>query len=74
MLTDDSSNPRQIPNISNMVSFSANVTMSVLELSLEWCQREAMRWLVRDAKPNDSLFFHCTLIFSSLFITSFIFI
>jgi len=23
---------------------------------------EAMRWLVRDAKPNDSLFFHCTLI------------
>lgn len=22
-----------------------------------------MQWLVRDAKPNDSLFFHCTLIF-----------
>lgn len=37
--------------------------MSVPELFLEWRQRDAMKWLVRDAKPNDSLFFHCTLIF-----------
>jgi len=37
--------------------------MSVPELSLvEWYQIEAMNWLVRDAKPNDSLFFHCALI------------
>ena len=70
MLTDDSRNPRQIPTANNIVSFSVNVRMSVPELFLEWHQREAMRWLVRDAKPNDSLFFHCTLIFSSLLITS----
>lgn len=62
MLTDDSRNPRQIPTNRNIVSLSSNVTMSVPDLSLEPNQIEAMRWLVRDAKPNDSLFFHCTLI------------
>ena len=25
-----------------------------------------MEWLVRDAQPNDSLFFHCTLSFFSI--------
>ncbi|KAI0091227.1 caspase domain-containing protein [Irpex rosettiformis] len=38
MLTDDSSNPRQIPTKQNIL--------------------QAMQWLVRDAHPNDSLFFH----------------
>ncbi|EPQ52837.1 peptidase C14 [Gloeophyllum trabeum ATCC 11539] len=38
MLTDDASNPRQIPTKDNILA--------------------AMQWLVRDAQPNDSLFFH----------------
>jgi len=38
MLTDNSPNPREIPNLKNMI--------------------DAMHWLVHDAKPNDSLFFH----------------
>ena len=36
--------------------------MLISELSLEWYQIDAMHWLVRDAKPDDSYFFHCTLI------------
>ncbi|KAI0775287.1 caspase domain-containing protein [Trametes elegans] len=38
VLTDDASNPRQVPTRDNMLA--------------------AMQWLVRDAQPNDSLFFH----------------
>ncbi|KAI9057303.1 hypothetical protein FKP32DRAFT_1584268 [Trametes sanguinea] len=38
VLTDDATNPRQIPTKDNMLA--------------------AMQWLVRDAQPNDSLFFH----------------
>jgi len=38
LLSDDSSNPRQIPTKINML--------------------DAMRWLVQDAQPNDSLFLH----------------
>ena len=39
LLTDDSSDPRQIPTRQNML--------------------DAMRWLVRSARTDDSLFFHC---------------
>ncbi|KAF4591056.1 Ca(2+)-dependent cysteine protease [Pleurotus pulmonarius] len=38
VLTDDATNPRQLPTRDNMI--------------------RAMGWLVRDAQPNDSLFFH----------------
>ena len=44
LLTDDSSDPRQIPTRQNML--------------------DAMRWLVRSARTDDSLFFHCMSIFS----------
>ena len=37
----------------------------VSEPSLEWNQIDAMHWLVDDAKPGDSFFFHCALIFCS---------
>lgn len=39
LLTDDSSDPRQIPTRQNIL--------------------DAMRWLVRSARTDDSLFFHC---------------
>lgn len=38
MLTDDSTDPREIPDKANML--------------------RAMEWLVKDARPDDSLFFH----------------
>ncbi|KAJ8521737.1 hypothetical protein ONZ45_g1645 [Pleurotus djamor] len=38
ILTDDKTDPRQIPTRENMI--------------------RAMQWLVKDARPNDSLFFH----------------
>lgn len=44
LLTDDSSDPRQIPTRQNML--------------------DAMRWLVRSARTDDSLFFHCMSIFT----------
>ena len=55
MLTDDSTNPRQKPTKQNIV----RISFVVFEVVLNCAQIQAMHWLVRDAKPNDSLFFHC---------------
>ncbi|KAG9315191.1 metacaspase-1 [Chiua virens] len=53
-LTDNSSNPRSQPTRQNIVRGVFGPVC--VELTLN--QLDAMQWLVRDAQPNDSLFFH----------------
>lgn len=55
ILTDNSSHPRQLPTRQNMVRC---VSRQILGDFMIY-QIDAMHWLVRDARPNDSLFFHC---------------
>ena len=57
MLTDDSTNPRQMPTRENMVRFLYTTFMYCPTLYPS--QLQAMQWLVRGASPNDALFFHC---------------
>lgn len=59
MLTDDAQNSRQIPTKQNIVCCTS-LYVSSLRL-IRSSQLQAMQWLVRDAQPNDSLFFHCKL-------------
>jgi metacaspase-1 len=55
LLSDDQSNPRAIPTRENIVC----VLITLFYCRLTIMQLSAMQWLVRDAQPNDSLFFHC---------------
>jgi hypothetical protein len=54
VLTDNSSHPRQQPTRQNMV----RCVPKPISGGLMFYQIDAMHWLVRDARPNDSLFFH----------------
>ena len=59
ILTDNSSHPRQQPTQQNIVcSLPPRLTLA----DPMFYQIDAMHWLVRDARPNDSLFFHCMLL------------
>lgn len=69
MLTDDARNPRQIPTRDNIVSgpsFHVYFVLFMFSIKLQ-----AMQWLVGNAQPHDSLFFHCKFfIISSTFLYS----
>lgn len=58
ILTDNSSHPRQQPTRQNMVRRVPRPISGDLMVY----KIDAMHWLVRDARPNDSLFFHCMLL------------
>lgn len=55
ILTDNSPSPREHPTQQNMVRCVPRPVLG----DLMFYQIDAMHWLVRDARPNDSLFFHC---------------
>lgn len=42
------------------ISFVVYLDVHIPSLTYPLLQIQAMQWLVRDARPNDALFFHCT--------------
>lgn len=61
MLMDtQGANPMEIPTKANLVR-CATLSAASAETGADCghAQIRGMQWLVRDARPNDSLFFHC---------------